>query len=69
MSDSLEFNEKFKIVDVIFKMCIQKFNFVLIMVYIRELEEVIVIYFYMILIIKIVFIVEGEFSFSVDNMF
>lgn len=69
MLDSLEFNEKFKIVDVIFKMCIQKFNFVLIMVYIRELEEVIVIYFYMILIIKIVFIVEGEFSFSVDNMF
>lgn len=69
MSDSLEPNEKLKIVDATLKMCIQKPNPALTMAHTRELEEATAIYPYMTSTIKIASIAEGEFSFSADNMF
>lgn len=69
MSDSLEPNEKLKIVDATLKMCIQRPNPALTMAHTRELEEATAIYPYMTSTIKIASIADGEFSFSADNMF
>lgn len=60
MSDSLEPNEKLKIVDATLKMCIQRPNPALTMAHTRELEEATAIYPYMTSTIKIASIAEGE---------
>lgn len=58
MSDSLEPNEKLKIVDATLKMCIQRPNPALTMAHTRELEEATAIYPYMTSTIKIASIAE-----------
>ncbi|KAK3085129.1 hypothetical protein FSP39_024862 [Pinctada imbricata] len=69
MSDSIQPNEKMKIVDATLKMCIQRPNPALTMAHSKELEESTALYPYMNSSIKIASIAEGEFSFSADNMF
>lgn len=69
MSDSLQPDERLKIVDATLKVCIQRPNLALTMAHTKLLDTRQALYPYMSSTIKIASIAEGEFSFSADNMF
>lgn len=69
MSDSIQTNEKLKILDATLRLCIQRPNPALTMAHAKRLEQSPALHPYISSSIQIASIAEGEFSFSADNMF